>query len=171
MNQKLSPRKIIRNSLVDFLYKICDSSKIRNKTLGQWVKAWHYLAPIGTLAAVILCNVYVATIALIGGSIAGILIIILQGCFLSGLEYKLTGDKSDNITNIFLEAFDYEITKKNQTKMTYIILAFYIPLIYGSYYYRFINQSTTFGAKNSLMKFLSSLLSSSSSSIKSSNPY
>lgn len=141
MNQKISPRKLIRNLLVNFLFKICDNSKINNKTLGGWVKAWHYTAPIGTLAAVIFCNVYLATIALIGGTIAGILIFILQGCFLSGLEYKLTGDKNDNITNIFLETFNYEITKKNQTKMTYIILAFYLPLMYGSYYYRFIYKS------------------------------
>ena len=143
MNDKnISKRKILRNKLINNLFEKFDQSKINNKTLGAWVKAWHYTAPIGTLGCVFACNKLFATIALVGGTIAGILIFILQGCFLSQLEYKLTGDKSDNITNIFLEYFNYDINKKNQTKMTYIILSVYLPLMYLTYYFRFIRKNS-----------------------------
>ena len=75
--------------------------------------------------------------ALIGVTMAGVLAVYFNGCFLSLLEYKLTGDKTDNITNIFLESFNWEVNKKNQTKLTYIVLCTYLPIAYLIFYFRF----------------------------------
>tara|TARA_B110001450_G_scaffold162342_1_gene151324 strand:+ start:179 stop:625 length:447 start_codon:yes stop_codon:yes gene_type:complete len=144
MSAESFPRnKILRDKLINHLLVKCDKSKIKNRTLGAWVKAWHYSAPFGGLFAIFMCRKFFATGALIGVTLAGFFAVYFKGCFLSLLEYKLTGDKSDNITNIFLEAFNYEVNKKNQTKLTYFVLCTYLPLAYITYYLRFYYKSQT----------------------------
>lgn len=135
--ESLSRNKTLRDKLINKLLDKCDKSKIKNRTLGAWVKAWHYSAPFGGLFAIFICRKFFATGALIGVTLAGFFAVYFNGCFLSLLEYKLTGDKTDNITNIFLEALNYEVNKKNQTKLTYFVLCTYLPLAYIIYYFRF----------------------------------
>lgn len=135
--ESLSRNKILRDKLINNLLDKCDKSKIKNRTLGAWVKAWHYSAPFGGLFAIFICRKFFATGALIGVTLAGFFAVYFNGCFLSLLEYKLTGDKTDNITNIFLEALNYEVNKKNQTNLTYFVLCTYLPLAYIIYYFRF----------------------------------
>ena len=105
--ESLPRNKILRDKLINNLLDRCNKSKIKNRTLGAWVKAWHYSAPFGGLFAIFVCRKIFATGALIGVTLAGIFAVYFNGCFLSLLEYKLTGDKTDNITNIFLEAFNF----------------------------------------------------------------
>tara|TARA_B100000073_G_scaffold113210_1_gene91468 strand:+ start:224 stop:682 length:459 start_codon:yes stop_codon:yes gene_type:complete len=135
--ESLPRNKILRDKLINHLLDRCNKSKIKNRTLGAWVKAWHYSAPFGGLFAIMICSKLFATGALIGVTLAGIFAVYFNGCFLSLLEYKLTGDKTDNITNIFLEAFNCEVNKKNQTKLTYFVLCTYLPFVYLIYYFRF----------------------------------
>ena len=135
--QPISRNKIIRDRLINHLLDQCNKSKIRKRTLGAWVKAWHYSAPFIGMGAILICNKLFATMALIGVTMAGVLAVYFNGCFLSLLEYKLTGDKTDNITNIFLESFNWEVNKKNQTKLTYIVLCTYLPIAYLIFYFRF----------------------------------
>ena len=136
------PPDNFKNKLVNFIYNIFDRSNVSNKTLGSWVKAFHFTAPFGALASILITPKLFALIALISTSFAALLVIIFKGCFLSNIEHRLTGDKTDNITNIFLEYLNMEVNKKNQIKITYYILFTYMPLLYFIYYYRFFVDKT-----------------------------
>tara|TARA_B100001094_G_scaffold330007_1_gene394136 strand:+ start:946 stop:1368 length:423 start_codon:yes stop_codon:yes gene_type:complete len=129
---------IIRDNLINYLYNCCDKSKISNRTLGTWIKSIHYTSPLVALATVICCNNILSTMSIIFVTIVTILAIYFKGCFLSILEYKLTDNKYDNITNIILEIINWEINQNNQIKITYIFYSFYIPIICCIYFYRFI---------------------------------
>ena len=56
--ESLPRNKILRDKLINNLLDRCDKSKIKNRTLGAWVKAWHYSAPFGGLFAIFMCTFY-----------------------------------------------------------------------------------------------------------------
>ena len=133
----------LKNRIADILYKIFNYCYISNKTLGTWIRVFHYNAPFYVFFTILFGPRILANIALAFAIVVILAYFLLGGCLLTQLEYKLTGD-SDNICNIVLELLKMEKTKENQLKITKQVLTIYLPMILVIYYYRFIKNIDIF---------------------------
>tara|TARA_B110000208_G_C11788192_1_gene436404 strand:+ start:2165 stop:2572 length:408 start_codon:yes stop_codon:yes gene_type:complete len=126
-----------RNKLVKPLVKYLDSTKIQNKSLVAWIRVIHFGSPIMTICSLTYVNKMSSIIILILNFITLSLYLFLGGCFLSKIEKVLSDGDDTNITDIFLEIFDYKITNKNRKHATVIIGIIYFSIIMLIYLFRF----------------------------------
>ena len=142
-NNTIEKRISLKNRIADVLYKILNNFYVSNRTLGTWIRAFHYNGLFLVFFMVLFGPKILANIALALIIVTVLLFFLLEGCLLSRLEYKLTGD-NDNICNIALELLRIEKTKEHQLNITKIVLIAYLPIILVIYYYRFIKNIDIF---------------------------
>lgn len=128
--------KEFRNKFIDFLKMKCDNSKISNKTLGIYIRAFHICAPFNILAAMFILDKILCNFIILFLFIAFTFYILFNGCFITMLERKLC---DDNITFIdpLLEYYDLELSKKERNRMSIKVAAIYIILVILIYIFRF----------------------------------
>jgi hypothetical protein len=132
-----------KKKLIDKLEKWCNESKISNKNIGAWVRAYHFNAPIYMLFFVLYGPKWLADIGLFNLLIIILMFIYLRSCWLSLLEKRICSDDV-NIVDLWIELFGYKVHYDNKIKLneqryraTYIIASIYLVILLGSYYNRF----------------------------------
>ena len=139
-NKHISIKKKLKYKIIQFLFNVCDSNKISNKTIGSWIKAIHYVSPLNAIISILYLPYWISTCTLLFVTIAGICGIYFNNCFLTSLERRLTGNHDDNITHIILELFDLEKNNKNEKILTCIVFFIYLPFVYVLYIYRYYKR-------------------------------
>ena len=129
--------KKFKFQLVNYLENKCNNSKIRNITILNLLRAFHLTIPIFLLIlSFYVCKKTVITIIVFLISVA-LLFYNLNGCFLTLLELNLSNDNY-TVIDIFLELFDTELTSKNRSFYTYILMFILIIVLILIYSFRFI---------------------------------
>ena len=127
-------RKRLRYILVNLIIDMFRLTGLSDNTLGYIIKVLHFIAPWNMLLNAMIFPLNLAPIMLILFFIASGLFILLNGCFLTAVEYKLC--KNDfNIVDPYIYLFNQEPTKR----MRYIftiggILVHFFILLYILYY-------------------------------------
>tara|TARA_B100001769_G_scaffold271861_1_gene265354 strand:+ start:1631 stop:2065 length:435 start_codon:yes stop_codon:yes gene_type:complete len=121
---------------IDFLELLCKKSGISDYSLGVMIRSYHFGMPCAFMFVVLLCNEFLAYIAVVYYSFILTSYIIFQGCFVSMLENRLCNDKF-NIVDPFLEINGDDVNYKNRKIVTTYIAFCYTLLFYGIYYFRF----------------------------------
>lgn len=104
-------RKRLRDILVNFVIDIFRLTDLPDLTIGYIIKILHFLAPWNMLLSAIILPLNMAPIVLLPFFIASGLFILLKGCFLTIVEYKLCKDDF-NIVDPYIKLFKQKPTKR-----------------------------------------------------------
>jgi hypothetical protein len=100
------------------------------------MRACHVATPFGLLFILFVGPKWMASIAGINLVVCICTFFIFNGCFLSMLEERLSGDNF-TIADPFLELFNVTVTNENRTLMTYGVAGSYTIFFFIVYYVRF----------------------------------
>jgi|TARA_B110000046_G_scaffold105599_1_gene113004 hypothetical protein len=103
-------RKRLRDIIVNFVIDICRLTELSDVTIGYIIKIAHFLAPWNILLMAIILPLKIAPIVLMPFFVASGLFILLKGCFLTIVEFKLC--KNDfNIVDPYIRLFGQKPTE------------------------------------------------------------
>lgn len=125
-----------KTKIVDYLEKLCETSRISKKTLGNTIRSYHVSLPFVVIILLFYASQWCVTIA--GLSLVGVFILffITNGCLLTMLEHRLCGDEF-TIADPFIEYMGMELNSKNQVKISYFIAIGFFIFFFLVYFYRF----------------------------------
>lgn len=125
-----------KTKIVDYLEKLCETSCISKKTLGNTIRSYHVSLPFVVIILLFYASQWCVTIA--GLSLVGVFILffITNGCLLTMLEHRLCGDEF-TIADPFIEYMGMELNSKNQVKISYFIAIGFFIFFFLVYFYRF----------------------------------
>ena len=133
-----------KKKFIDKMEKWCNESKISNKNIGAWVRAYHFNAPMYIFFFVLYGPKWLANLGLFHLLIILIMFIYLRACWLSLLEKRICKDDI-NIVDLWIEMFGYKINYQDKCKLnyqrykaTYIIATIYLLILFYFYYKRFL---------------------------------
>ena len=117
--------KATKQKLIDGLVERLRSGRVSGKNVGFVIRTIHFIAPFTILSTILHGAHLVVVIQMIFICLALVAFILMDGCIVSMIEYKLC---NDNILIIdpFLEMVGYEITNSNRMNGTYLIGGVYI---------------------------------------------
>ena len=125
-----------KTRIIDYLEKLCETSRISKKTLGNTIRSYHVSLPFVLLIFVFYASQLCVT--LVGLSLIGVftLFFLTNGCLLTMLEHRLVGDEF-TIADPFIEFFGLEESSANRVNVSYYIATSYLAFFAFIYYYRF----------------------------------
>jgi hypothetical protein len=125
-----------KTKIVDYLEKVCETSRISKKTLGNTIRSYHVSMPFVALILLFYASQQCVTITALILMGVFFLFYLTNGCLLTMLEHRLCGDEF-TIADPFIEALNMETNSKNQVKVSYYIAFGFFTLFFLVYYYRF----------------------------------
>jgi hypothetical protein len=128
--------KEIRNKILDSLERLCETSSLSKKTLGQTMRSYHVSAPFMVLMFLFYCPQWIVTIHAFNLMCVFILFFVFNGCLLTMLEHRLCGDNF-TISDPFIEYAGLELNSRNRMIVSYFIAIGYFIFFFIVYYYRF----------------------------------
>ena len=114
---KINIRKRLRNILVNFVIDISRLTGLTDYTMGYIIKILHFIAPWHLLFNAITLPSHIAPIIFIPFFFASGLFVLLKGCFLTVVEFKLCKDDY-NIVDPYIYLFNQQPTKSMRYKFT-----------------------------------------------------
>ena len=129
--------KETRKKILDFLEKLCESSRMSKKTLGYTMRSYHVSTPFVLMLFLFYGPQWAVTVHAVNLVIIfGLFTVVFNGCILSMLEHRLCGDEY-TIADPFIEFFGMELTSRNRMIISYGIAIGYLIFFFLVYYYRF----------------------------------
>jgi|TARA_B100000795_G_scaffold238389_1_gene199484 hypothetical protein len=128
-------KKIIRNKIVDFTIWCLRKTGLPDKMLGFVLKTQHFSTPLYFAILYLLLPIKLAILALGPLFSSMILFLYLDGCFLSIVEYKLTGNNI-NIIDPYILFFGDEISPSTRYGYTIGVSAMYFTSVFLMLYLR-----------------------------------
>jgi len=128
--------KATKKKLIDGLVERLSSGRVSGKNVGFMLRTIHLVAPFTVLSTILYGGHIVVVLHIIFMCLALVGFILMDGCILSMIEYKLCNDDI-LIIDPFLEMAGYEVTYSNRKNGTYLIGGFYIVGIILIYLNRF----------------------------------
>lgn len=132
---KVGVRRRIRNYLVDSSVEMVRGSGIPLDLACLILKIFHFRLPFDLILYASLGNVFVGLCLWIFVMTVFSFFLLLDGCVLSVIEYKLTGN-SLNVMDVFLWLGGYELNYTNRYYATIIAAVIYLSLFFGVVFYR-----------------------------------
>jgi hypothetical protein len=126
-----------KTKIIDYLEKLCETSRISKKTLGNTIRSYHVSCPFVVLILLFYGTQLCVTISAINLIIVFGMFVITNGCLLTMLEHRLCGDEF-TIADPFIETLGIELNSKNRVNISYCIAISYLLFFFLVYYYRFI---------------------------------
>ena len=125
-----------KTKIIDYLEKMCETSRISKKTLGMTIRSYHVSCPFVVLILLFFGSQICVTMAAL--SLIGVffMFIISNGCILTMLEHRLCGDEF-TIADPFIETLGIELNSRNRVNVSYCIAISYFMFFFMVYYYRF----------------------------------
>ena len=125
-----------KTKIIDHLEKLCETSRISKKTLGNTIRSYHVSMPFVVIILLFFGSQWCVTIA--GLSLIGVFImfVITNGCLLTMLEHRLCGDEF-TIADPFIEYLGMDSTSKNRVLVSYFIAIGFFAFFFLVYFYRF----------------------------------
>lgn len=125
-----------KTKIIDHLEKLCETSRISKKTLGNTIRSYHVSMPFVVIILLFFGSQWCVTIA--GLSLIGVFImfVITNGCLLTMLEHRLCGDEF-TIADPFIEYLGMDSTSKNRVLVSYFIAIGFFTFFFLVYFYRF----------------------------------
>ena len=133
--RKVGVRRQIRNYLVDKSVEMVRESGIPLDLACLILKIVHFRLPFDLILYASFGNVFVGLCLLIFVITVFSFFLLLDGCVLSVIEYKLTGN-SLNVMDVFLWLGGYEFNYTNRYYATIIAAVIYLSLFFGVMFYR-----------------------------------
>ena len=146
-----------KTKIVDYLEKLCETSRISKKTLGNTIRSYHVSLPFVVIILLFYASQWCVTIA--GLSLVGVFILffLTNGCLLTMLEHRLCGDEF-TIADPFIEYMGMELNSKNQVKISYFIAIGFFLFFFLVYFYRFYMVKGTGSANKAIEKIISAVV-------------
>ena len=132
---KVGVRRRLRNYLVDRTVGMVKRSGIPLDLACLILKIFHFRLPFDLFLYAWLGDVFTGLCLWIFVMTVFSFFLLLDGCVLSVIEYKLTGN-SLNVMDIFLWLGGYELNYTNRYYATIIAAAIYLSLFFGVVFYR-----------------------------------
>ena len=133
--RKIGIRKKIRNFLVNKSVDAVKKSGIPLDLACLILKIFHFRLPFDLILYASLGNVFYGLCLWIFVMTVFSFFLLLDGCVLSVIEYKLTGN-SLNVMDIFLWLTGFELNYINRYNATIIAAVIYLSLFFGIVFYR-----------------------------------
>ena len=134
-SEKVGVRRRLRNYLVDRTVGMVKRSGIPLDLACLILKIFHFRLPFDLILYAWLGDVFTGLCLWIFVMTVFSFFLLLDGCVLSVIEYKLTGN-SLNVMDIFLWLGGYELNYTNRYYATIIAAAIYLSLFFGVVFYR-----------------------------------
>lgn len=134
-SEKVGVRRRLRNYLVDRTVGMVKRSGIPLDLACLILKIFHFRLPFDLFLYAWLGDVFTGLCLWIFVMTVFSFFLLLDGCVLSVIEYKLTGN-SLNVMDIFLWLGGYELNYTNRYYATIIAAAIYLSLFFGVVFYR-----------------------------------
>lgn len=129
--------KETRKNLLDFLERLCETSRISKKTLGYTMRSYHVSCPFILMLVLFYCPQWAVTFHAINlVVIFGLFTLVFNGCILTMLEHRLCGDEY-TIADPFIEFCEMDLNSRNRMIVSYCIAIGYFIFFFLVYYYRF----------------------------------
>jgi len=128
-------RRRLRNYLVDSSVGMVKRSGIPLNLACLILKIFHFRLPFDLILYAWLGNVFTGLCLWIFVMTVFSFFLLLDGCVLSVIEYKLTGN-SLNVMDVFLWLGGYELNYTNRYYATIIAAVIYLSLFFGVVFYR-----------------------------------
>lgn len=128
-------RREIRKALTDAVLNIIRTLGIPDKLAAFLIKSFHFHAPVYLLLLFILLPIDIALSLIPPLILMVIFFIYLRGCFITIVEYKLSGDDV-NVIDIYILLLGGEINETNRFNYTVTVAAIYFTLISSILYVR-----------------------------------
>ncbi len=125
-----------KTKIVDYLEKLCETSRISKKTLGNTIRSYHVSTPFVVLILLFYASQTCVTVVALNLMCVFFLFFITNGCLLTMLEHRLCGDEF-TIADPFIETMGIESNSKNRVNISYCIAISYLLFFALVYYYRF----------------------------------
>ena len=138
-----------KTKIIDYLEKLCETSRISKKTLGNTIRSYHVSCPFVVLILLFFGSQLCVTISAINLIFVFGMFVITNGCLLTMLEHRLCGDEF-TIADPFIETLGIELNSKNRVNISYCIAISYLLFFFLVYYYRFIFKKKISAAINSV---------------------
>lgn len=128
-------RKRLKYILVNFIIDTFRLTGLSDNTLGYIIKILHFIAPWNMLLNAMILPLNLAPMMLILFFIASGLFILLNGCFLTAVEFKLC--KNDfNIVDPYIYLFNQDPTKQMRYIFTIGGMVVHLVILLYILYYR-----------------------------------
>ena len=125
-----------RTKILDFLEKLCETSRMSKKTLGYTMRSYHVSCPFLLMIFLFYGPQWAVTMHAINLSAVFLLFFVFNGCILTMLEHRLCGDEY-TIADPFIEHLGMELNSRNRMIVSYCIAVSYFIFFFLVYYYRF----------------------------------
>ena len=135
-----------KTKIIDYLEKVCATSRISKKTLGNTIRSYHVSMPFVVLILLFYASQECVTITALILMGVFFLFYITNGCLLTMLEHRLVGDEF-TIADPFIEFYGLESSSANRVKISYRISTSYLTFFDFIYYFRFYYKKTTIEIK------------------------
>ena len=112
--------KAIKKKIISTVISYCNDFKISNNNIGMWLRALHIYSFFSNILAISILPLQISFILIFLLALVPIWFYLLDGCLLSEIENILCDDKF-NMTDIFLEALNWDINKKNRFIISYYV--------------------------------------------------
>jgi len=126
----------LRNNMLDFGEHIINKTNLSKKSIGVVLRSLHFAIPIIITILFMVGPINVFKFVFIFNIIVFILFFIFDGCILSRLEQKITGEDF-TVIDPFLELINVDVTNENRKKYSFYSGACGLLLSFTIYYYRF----------------------------------
>jgi len=125
-----------KTKIIDYLEKLCETSSISKKTLGNTIRSYHVSMPFVVIILLFYASQWCVTLAAL--SLMGVffMFFITNGCLLTMLEHRLCGDEF-TIADPFIEKMGMELNSKNRVLISYFIAIGFFIFFFLVYFYRF----------------------------------
>jgi hypothetical protein len=125
-----------KTKIIDYLEKLCETSSISKKTLGNTIRSYHVSMPFVVIILLFYASQWCVTITAL--SLMGVffMFFITNGCLLTMLEHRLCGDEF-TIADPFIETMSMELNSKNRVLISYFIAIGFFIFFFLVYFYRF----------------------------------
>lgn len=125
-----------KTKIIDYLEKLCETSSISKKTLGNTIRSYHVSMPFVVIILLFYASQWCVTLAAL--SLMGVffMFFITNGCLLTMLEHRLCGDEF-TIADPFIETMGMELNSKNRVLISYFIAIGFFIFFFLVYFYRF----------------------------------
>ena len=125
-----------RTKILDFLEKLCETSRMSKKTLGYTMRSYHVSCPFLLMIFLFYGPQWAVTMHAINLIAVFLLFFVFNGCILTMLEHRLCGDEY-TIADPFIEHLGMELNSRNRMIVSYCIAVSYFIFFFLVYYYRF----------------------------------
>ena len=131
-----------REKILDLLEKLCETSSMSKKTLGQTIRSYHVSCPFIIMCFLFYSPQWVVTIHAFNLMAVFFIFFLFNGCLLTKLEHRLCGDNY-TIADPFIEYLGMELNARNRMIISYFIAISYFIFFFIVYYYRFYFKKAT----------------------------